>query len=330
LSDSDVSERTWWEGTAVRVGLHSSYYGGAKLDDATLSYHLIAEGKKVVEGKKSGVQVAAGGVTDLGDVEFSVPILGRPVEYRLEVALSRGPETIARNDWTYWAYPRSLVQRPSRPVLSRLPEKRVAAYYPFVESHRLAKADDLLILGRLEHPDLAAILDGASAIILLERSRSDAQRPFEFFPIFTLNGTPHSYGSRVENHPIFRAFPNPGYFHLPFYNLVEGSFGLDPEIDPMYEVDTPLLLVPPLAWCVWSSGVMETGLKKIGFLYEFRAGHGKVIVTSLNFRQYLDDGYPSVVYLFDQLLRYAMSNEFHPAASVSGSQLAFFLRGTRS
>jgi hypothetical protein len=328
VSDTDISERTWWEGTAARVGFYSSYYGSTKLEDATLSYFLMADGNRASEGKKAGVRVSAGGITYLGDIEISVPVLGRPVEYTLEVVLSRGPETIARNSWTYWAYPRILLEKPVRPVVSRLPEKRVTTYYPFVESHRAAGPSDLLLVGRLEQPDFAAVLDGASAIILLEQNRGEAQRPFEFFPVFTLNGTPHSYGSRIEEHPIFRNFPNRGYFDAQFYNLVEGSFGLDPEINPMFEIGTPIQSVHPLAWCVWSSGVMAQGLKKLGFLYEFYAGRGKVIVSSFNFRRYLDDGYPSVVYLFDRLLRYAVGDEFRPAAAVSESQFSYFLRGS--
>ena len=97
----------------------------------------------------------------------------------------------------------------------------------------------------------------------------------------------------------------------------------------MSEFGSPIQTVTPLVWCVWSSGTAAGGLKKLGFLYEFRVGRGKVLVSTLNFRKYLDDAYPSVVYLFDQLLRYALSDEFSPAATINETQFSYFLRSLR-
>jgi len=85
VSDTDISERTWWEGSAVRTGIYSSYYGSTGIQDAELSYQLVYEGKRVSEGKKGGVRLTPGEVTSLGDIEVSVPVVGQRAGRRTAV-----------------------------------------------------------------------------------------------------------------------------------------------------------------------------------------------------------------------------------------------------
>ncbi|MBS1852473.1 MAG: hypothetical protein JST79_16330 [Acidobacteria bacterium] len=327
VSDTDISGHTWWEESVTSTVIRASYYGNVPVTDAELSYQLVSsDSRQVLEGKKRGLHLTPGQVTPLGEIELCLPGMGAPIQYTLKVRLARAEETIAQNTWRYWAYPRNLLQEPTMQVISRLPEKRIGNFYPFVSSGRAPSPGDLLLTSRLEPDDYKAILNGASAIILLEKDDSDAQQPFEFLPYYygLMGPGPHAYGSKIEKHPIFHNFLNPGYFDLPWHNLVENSFGLDAaEYDPIRSLH-------PLVWCVLSSGFTTRKLRKLGFLYEFRAGRGKVVLTTLNFRKNLDDGYPSVVYLFDQLLRYVLGQEFNPPDSLGEADFSRFFCMHRS
>jgi hypothetical protein len=51
-----------------------------------------------------------------------------------------------------------------------------------------------------------------------------------------------------------------------------------------YALGSPLYVgLDPVVWAIWSSGELVPSLFKLGFVYEFRCGEGKVIVTSMNF-----------------------------------------------
>ncbi|MGD0224931.1 MAG: sugar-binding domain-containing protein [Terriglobia bacterium] len=328
VSDTDFSERTWWEGSTTHISVYASYYGKDKLGNAELAYSLVRAGQPVVSGKKSDLRVHQGTVTRLADLELSVPLLDQAVEYSLQVSLRGAGGTVAQNAWTYWAYPHRLMEKTTTRVVCRLPEKSLKRCYLFMDSRGEVGSGDLLLTNRLDDRDFRAILEGASAIVFLQPNRCDAQMPFAFFPFFT--GLPHAYGSIIEKHPLFRNFPHRGYFDAQCYNLLEGSFALNPAINPMVEVNPMARSVQPLMWCAWSTGDKDSGLWKLGFIYEFRVGQGRVIITSMNFQRYFDDTYPSVVYLFDQLLRYAVGNEFRPDTKITEGQFSMFLRGLHS
>ncbi|HZO99136.1 MAG TPA: hypothetical protein VFD30_02470 [Terriglobia bacterium] len=321
LTDSDFSQRCWWQGSTVPLKFFVSYYGANDLANATLTYSLQSHGQVLHSRNIREIKVPQGNVSKLAEVEIGVPILDNAAQLTLEAKLLDGKKIIAQNQWAYWSYPRQLLQTSRINLISRLADARVQGLYPFIEDSGEAEPDDLLLMSILEPSDLCAILNGAKAIIFLQRNRTDGQVPFGYFPVF--NGKPHCYGSRVEEHPIFRALPGQGDFDPQFYNLLEGSFGLE------RTAFSPLNEISPLLWCVWSSGDAPPALHRIGFLYEFQAGKGKVIVTTLNFLEHLDNGYPSVVFLFDAILRYAASAEFRPTSTLTEESLSFLMRGIR-
>ena len=75
--------------------------------------------------------------------------------------------------------------------------------------------------------------------------------------------------------------------------------------------------------------IERSNLRKLGFIYEFRVGKGSILVTSLNFQRFLDDGYPSVLYFFDQLLRYVTGPEFEPQQELPENQFTQLLHWVR-
>ena len=66
-------------------------------------------------------------------------------------------------------------------------------------------------------------------------------------------------------------------------------------------------------------------LSRVGYVFEGKAGQGKLLVTTLRFREHLDEAYPEAIALFDRLLRYASGASFAPAAEIGEEQLLALL-----
>ena len=84
--------------------------------------------------------------------------------------------------------------------------------------------------------------------------------------------------------------------------------------------------IKSILWNLWAS---RQGLERQGHLFEFRVARGRVLATSLNIQKFLNEGYPSVLYLFDQMLRYATGQEFSPSQEVPEEEFTRFVFNER-
>jgi beta-galactosidase len=328
ITDSDISERTWWQGKMAKVSVNVSHYGPRSLRNADLHYRLEHHGNVLLEQVVSNLSVAQGNVVRLADLEINVPELGEAAALTFRVELRDQTERIAHNEWTFWAYPQVRLSNPPIPVISRIADTKVGEFYPFIKHEKTAKPGDVMILHTVDHDSFQMIAQGTRALILVQPNRTGGQRVYDFFP--TYDRDPHANGTRVEQHPLFRNFPNDGFCDAQFYNLMEGAMSLDAGSPPIMST------VKPLLWSLSSLGVyhpkdqgMGPNLHKLGFIYEFRVGKGQVLLVSLNFSRTFDEGYPSALYFFDQLLRYVTSSEFKPQDEMPEDQFTQFLHWVR-
>jgi hypothetical protein len=70
--------------------------------------------------------------------------------------------------------------------------------------------------------------------------------------------------------------------------------------------------VRPLVRCI----DRPTRLANRAYLFEATVGRGKLLVSGFNFAQAIDSKDPAGVFVFDQLVRYALGPEFTPEASL--------------
>lgn len=327
VTDADISQRTWWQGKAAKLRVNASHYGLTSLAKATLRYRLEDQGKVLIEKSIPNLDVGQGELVSLADLEFKVPETGRAAAMTFRVELN-GKERIAENGWTFWTYPQGRLANSDIPVISRIRDSRLVKLYPFVQLEGTAKPGSLVILDILDHNSFQEIRQGARALILAQPNRMGGQRLYDYFPTFDADA--HAHGTRVESHPLFRNFPHDGFCDAQFYNLMEGAMALEGGRRPMVGS------VAPLLWSLSSLGAHHPkypgerpNLRKLGFIYEFRVGKGSVLVTSLNFQKFLDEGYPSVLYLFDQLLRYLTASEFQPKEQLPEHQFTQLLHWVR-
>ena len=62
-------------------------------------------------------------------------------------------------------------------------------------------------------------------------------------------------------------------------------------------------------------------LSRVGYVFEAKVGAGRLLVTSLRFREHFDEAYPEAIYLFDRLLRYATGADFAPTVEAGPEEL---------
>ena len=128
-------------------------------------------------------------------------------------------------------------------------------------------------------------------------------------------------GTVVRDHPALRGFPHEGFCDLQFYNLIEGahSFPLD---------NFPKDLHPIIGAIRTTSSFLskQKNLSRTGYVFEAKAGKGKLLVTTLRIRENFDEDYPEAMYLFDRLLRYCLSDDFAPPAALNDEQVRMLVR----
>ena len=62
-------------------------------------------------------------------------------------------------------------------------------------------------------------------------------------------------------------------------------------------------------------------LSRVAYAFEAKVGEGRLLVTSLRFRDHFDEAYPEALDLFDRLLRYATGPSFAPQVEAGAEQL---------
>jgi hypothetical protein len=110
-------------------------------------------------------------------------------------------------------------------------------------------------------------------------------------------------------HPALRAMPTDDWCDLQFYHLIQDS-------------KTALLAGPskdlaPIVRCI----DRPTRLANRAYLFEATLRRGKLLVSGFNFSRAVESGDPAGIFLLDQLVRYALGNEFRPTASISADAL---------
>ena len=99
----------------------------------------------------------------------------------------------------------------------------------------------------------------------------------------------------MRDHPSLRGFPHEGFGDLQFFNLIDGAVPLP--LDKWRTGFEPIM-----------GGIRTTSsflskvknLSRVGYLFETKVGGGRLLVTSLRFREHFDEAFPEVTPSFRQ------------------------------
>jgi hypothetical protein len=308
LIETGVADRTLWSDTARQVDVALSNYGTRDLENATMSWKLVA-GDQTLATDTVRISQPMGKVGRVATITLPPTSLETSRKLDLVVTIDGRHE----NSWSFWSFPRSgRLDRAGMPIRSAVKWAGIARLYPFVQDLRGATAGDgLLVTPTLDETAMQHLQAGGRVWLMSERGRGQDRAAIDFFP-----AAGGALGTVLGDHPALAGFPHEGIADLQFYNLLDGAA-------PIPLDRWPTALEPIIGGIRTKAGFLAKtkDLSRVGYVFEAKVGAGRLLVTSLRLRDHFDEAYPEALSLFDRLLRYASGPDFAPAVEVGTDQL---------
>jgi hypothetical protein len=206
------------------------------------------------------------------------------------------------NSWDFWVFPHDLLKSPTVYVAGFDPIRTMNPDAVEYKSGPVPADAKLLVTTRMDE-DIRTYLKAGGRILLLEPEPAFTVEKTNF-RLSSWDGGGPSGTIFDANHPALRAMPSDGWCDLQFYSLIQGSKTV--LLDPMPEK------VRPLVRCI----DRPTRLANRAYLFEVSVGRGKLLVSGFNFAQAIAAKDPGGIFLFDQLVRYALGPDFSAEASL--------------
>jgi beta-galactosidase len=312
LIDVDVADRTFWNDQRRTVPIVVSNYGERDLTGARLTWKVLADGQTVAS-ETARIDVPMGKVSPVATA--ALPVSAGSVARKLDLIVS--VEGAHPNTWSFWSFPRGgLLDRAAIPVYSAVKWAGVRRLYPFVREERpQAGGGGLLVTSRLDETAMDHLRDGGRVWLMAQRGQTQTRSEVSFFP-----AAGGALGSVIRSHGALDGFPHDGFADLQFYNLMDGAA-------PIPLDRWPADLEPLVGAIRTTAGFLSKSkdLSRGGYVFEATVGRGRLLVTSLRFRDHFDEAYPEVIHLFDRLLRYASGPGFAPAVEAGAERLQMLM-----
>jgi hypothetical protein len=274
------------------VPVEIAHYGRRPLANAHPYWKVVdANGKTVAAGRFNATEIPIGKNKELGRIDASLASLSAPAQYKLVVGLEG---TGIANDWNFWVYPDQLA--------TNVPGQVVVTHSWDEAEKRLA--------------------DGASVLYMPQKADLDwTSPPLADVPVFwnrLMNpGWSRMLGLWIDRkHPALASFPTESNFdwqwtelvaHARAMNLDRLPRGLQPIVQPIDD---------------WNRNY------KLGMLFEARVGNGKLMVSTADLENRLDERVVARQ-LRKSVLDYMASSAFQPKTAVSAGEFRATLFDTR-
>lgn len=242
-----MAKRVWSTAETFTAQVEVAHFGAQPLDHAVAAWRLVDEaGKAVAAGRFPKREIPLGSAIPLGTVSLDLKKFCPARRYRLVVGLEGLP---AENDWDVWVF------------ADRLDTSVPAGVH---------------VTDRLDQAAAAALKAGGKVLLTLTPGQVDTPVKIGFSSIFwntawTRGQPPHTLGILCDpQHPLFSRFPTEDHSNWQWWELVHGSAAmvldrLPPELRPLVQpIDT------------WFEN------RRLGLLFECRAGGGKLMVASMD------------------------------------------------
>jgi hypothetical protein len=279
---SRMDKRVWTSGELFSAGLELAHYGAQTLENAKLEWSLSDKvGNLILQGEKELGSVQPGGLADAGRLEFPLKGMAAPARYTLHAELA-GQRI--RNSWDVWVFPEKLKVRNG----------------------------SVTIAGALDEKTLSRLENGEKVLLLLAPDKVSGQVPMSFSTVFwcrqmfTRQKT-QTLGMALDpDHPSLREFPTDFHADWQWWDLL-----IPGHASCMLMGDLPEDLQPVLQPIDdWNSN------RRLGLLFEARAGKGRIMVCSIDLQNGMDQR-PVARQLLHSLLEYMNSDAFDPKVSVN-------------
>lgn len=269
----------------VPVELYNA--SGASIKNACCTYYIHDdEGREYAHGLLAQKDIPVGKNNSLGVVGFDLSSIGKAVKMTLTVSVSASLPFMATesgfegasNHWNFWVYPSLPIPTPSSFLTDTL------------DQHALD------------------VLDGGGDVLLMAagKVRYGNDVVHRFLPVFWNTSwfkmrPPHTTGAYIQkDHPAFADFPTDDWQDLQWWELTSGAQVMNLAEFPH---DYQPIVQPIDTWHV---------SRKLGMLIEARVLNGRVLMTTLDIVNRLDER-PVARQLLHSILNYMQSDRFQPS-----------------
>lgn len=275
---------TYTAAESLTARIQLSQFADSDLVDAVLPYTLRDRSGTVLKaGRLTPGRLEAGGLRDVGTIEFALANLPAPAQYTLTVSVEH---TDALNHWDLWVYPETV------PLTS----------------------EAVLIVERITEAVLMHLDRGGKVLLTVNPETVQTDVALGFSPIFwntawTKGQAPHTLGILCDpEHPAFDDFPTESHsnwqWSLPIQNAATMELdALPPELEPIIQV-VPDWFAP----------------KKLALAFEAKVGPGSLLVTSIDLNGALENQLERRQ-LKASLLAYMESDRFQPSVALNSEQV---------
>jgi hypothetical protein len=269
---------------ALDVPVEAAHYGQQPLASARSWWRVEdGQGKAVAQGRFAPADLKLGSNQALGRVQLALSKLPAPAQYKLVVGIDG---TKGENDWHFWVYPDQAAQDGAAGVPANV---LVTHAWPEARA-RLEAGGDVLYMPK------KADLDWTSP-------------PLADVPVFWNRLMNPGWGRMLglwidRKHPALAGFPTGDHMDWQWRDLVSGSramnldrlpAGLQPIVQPIDD---------------WNRNY------KLGSLFEARVGRGRLVVSTFDLENRLDER-PAARQLRRSVLGYMGSKSFSPRTDLA-------------
>jgi beta-galactosidase len=328
------NQRIAWMGDEVDISLLISHFQNQPIKSGHLEWTFALEGKPLVAGSIENLQASVGDVSKLASFRATMPKLPRASTLTLTVTVKSQLPDIS-NEWKFWVFPKDLLATTGQKIAIQPQLTPIIRKYPFpteAADDLSTKTPRLFITSSLPPAALTYLENGGRVFLLSEGLFEELDTEFRACYI---NFAGNNAGTVIRRNPALDAFPHEGFCDLQFYRLLKIRRGdVLRNAKTIVLEDFPVTIDP-----IIRSVDRYQYMRDKAYLFEISVGRGKLLISTLSFfstpnvssnsqpgtpmgLEKADFSGPECLFMFDQLVRYALSEEFRPTARISSAVLA--------
>ncbi|MBN1651371.1 MAG: beta-glycosidase [Bacteroidales bacterium] len=293
-----MSKYCYYNTDTLKVEVCIANYGLKTFEQSKLVWRLygLTNGLLVASGELSNIEIPSGNLTNVG--KMLIPLITVSTAEKLQLSI-QVDGTPYKNEYPVWVYPGNDIKPDFGTIVvaSKVDVKVISA---------LKQGKNVLLF-----PDHQSIKDKS----LNPQFINEFWNWYMFQGICKSNNRPISAGTMgllIDNkHPLFKSFPTETHSNWQWWNLSKNARPLildswDKDIQPIVQV---------------IDNVYRN--HKLGMLFEFRCGTGKVLVCMSDLKAVGTE--PEVNQLYNSIEKYMQSDEFNPQTEIELGQIVELL-----
>ena len=276
-----IEKFVWANSETFKASLEISHFDKQPLTGATIEWTIADASGKVLASEKITRSLPLNNCIPVADIEFALSGMTVPSQLVLTVKV---PEANASNQWNFWVYPEVVNETLEKPYFT--------TNYNDAVARAQAGGNVLYCLPK----DALKVEKGGDTMVgfssIFWNTAWFRRRP------------PHTLGILCDpNHPVFSIFPNEGYSDFQWWDVVTGS-------QAMVMDDFPAGFRPLVHHIDdWFTN------RKLGLLFETKAGNGKLMVCSADIANDLDKRIAARQFR-RSVEQYMASDQFNPTEEI--------------